>query len=342
VAREIDIGRLGTVSAEQLQAALNRFDLGILTDARAVPFGLFGQNVFVEADTGSYVLRFGAHYDWQFPTEQYFCDLIHERTDIPVPWPYLWEPSRDVFGYPWGYVLMPRLPGLATADPRLYAQLSYTDRLGIAKALGQALQRLHRLTCATSGAFNHERGRLEPFATTYAERSRDRIRANVQRASAHSGALTPAEREWVEQRLEAVPAGRDDFQPVLVHEDFNTNNACFTRVDSVWQLAGLFDLMSAHVGDGLADLPRQFSMYVEEDRRLAAAYLHAYVDPDALDDDEMARLSLYLLDERLIVWEFFHSPEFLEMWRGGNESFQQWFAPYEQALETALRPFRPV
>jgi hypothetical protein len=95
--------------------------------------------------------------------------------------------------------------------------------------------------------------------------------------------------------------------------------------------------MTAHIGDGLNDLPRQFSMYVEEDPRLAAAYLHAYVDSATLDSDATARLGLYLLDERLIVWEFFHRPEFLAMWQGGNESFREWFATYERELDEALR-----
>jgi hygromycin-B 7''-O-kinase len=337
VTRQLHVGRLGTVSEEQLQAALTRFQLGTLESASAVPFGLFGQNVFVDSDVGSFVLRFGAHYDWQFPTERFFCERIHERTDVPVPWPYLWEPSPDVFGYPWGYVLMPRLPGMATADRHLYEQLSYPDRLGIAKTLGSALRRLHRLTWPTSGAFDHTAGSIEPFAATYMQRSRDRIGTTVENAAAHSGALTGADRGWIEQRIEAVAAERDEFQPVLVHEDFNTNNTCFEREDTTWQLAGVFDLMTAHIGDGLNDLPRQFSMYVDEDPSLAVAYLHACIDSRALDAVAAARLRLYLLDERLIVWEFFHRPEFLAMWNGGTGSFRDWFATYERELDEALR-----
>jgi hygromycin-B 7''-O-kinase len=336
VTRELHVGRLGTVSDEQLQTALARFELGTLVSASAVPFGLFGQNVFVDSDVGSYVLRFGAHYDWQFPTERFFCERIHDRTDVPVPWPYLWDPSPDVFGYPWGYVLMPRLPGIATADRQVYEQLPYPDRLGIAKTLGSALRRLQRLTSTTSGAFDHTKGRIEPFAATYLQRSRDRIGATVKNAAVHSGALTSAERDWIEQRMQTVVASLDEFQPVLVHEDFNTNNTCFEREDTTWRLAGLFDLMTAHLGDGLNDLPRQFSMYVDEDPSLATAYLHAYVDSGSLDTAAAARLRLYLLDERLIVWEFFHRPEFMTMWRGGNGSFREWFGRYEQALDRAM------
>jgi len=50
------------------------------------------------------------HYPWQFPKERLIARLLHERTRAPVSWPYLLDPSDDIFG--WSYALMPRLPGL--------------------------------------------------------------------------------------------------------------------------------------------------------------------------------------------------------------------------------------
>lgn len=332
----IDVGRLGSVTTDQLEAALRRFDLGDLRSAAAIPFGLFGQNVFVEASSGSYVLRFGAHYDWQFPTEQFFCNLIHERTDVPVPWPYQWEPSSEIFGYRWGYVLMPRLPGIATANPEVYDRLAPSDREGIARALGHALQQLHRVNEGESGVYDSKTQQVKPFRTTYVQRSIDRIIENAQATMAHrGGALTADEWVWLEQQTQTVPAPSESLQSVLVHEDFNTNNACFENHDGIWKLSGLFDFMSAHFGEGLADLPRQFNMYVEEDPRLAATYLRAYIDGRTLEPDALARLCLYLLDERMIVWEFFHRPVYVHKWRHGNVSFREWFSRYSDALEDA-------
>src|SRR5579872_2347774 len=77
--------RLGAISPEQFQAALNHFGLGQFLSAEAIPFGLFGQNVFVTSSTGEYVFRGAAHYDWQFPKEQFVANLLHERTNVPVP-----------------------------------------------------------------------------------------------------------------------------------------------------------------------------------------------------------------------------------------------------------------
>jgi hygromycin-B 7''-O-kinase len=47
---------LGSLSDAQLQAALDRFHLGCFLGAKPVPFGTFGQNVFVSSTEGDYVL----------------------------------------------------------------------------------------------------------------------------------------------------------------------------------------------------------------------------------------------------------------------------------------------
>jgi hypothetical protein len=41
--------RLGTLHASQLEAALARLGLGKFIRAELIPFGLFGQNVFVRS-----------------------------------------------------------------------------------------------------------------------------------------------------------------------------------------------------------------------------------------------------------------------------------------------------
>ncbi len=44
--------RLGLISYEQLQAALDRFHLGRFIGAEPIPFGVFGQNLFVSSTEG--------------------------------------------------------------------------------------------------------------------------------------------------------------------------------------------------------------------------------------------------------------------------------------------------
>lgn len=102
--------RLGVITDEQFQAALDQFHLGRFIRAEAIPSGLWGQNVFVSSTEGEYVLRGQPHFAWQFPTEQFYARYLYERTSVPVPWLYLLDVGTDIFG--WNFVLMPRMPGL--------------------------------------------------------------------------------------------------------------------------------------------------------------------------------------------------------------------------------------
>jgi hypothetical protein len=72
--------RLGVLDDTQFQTALERFGLGTFIQATPARGGAFGQNIFITSTTGAWVLRGSPHYDWQFPAEQFFCKLLHERT----------------------------------------------------------------------------------------------------------------------------------------------------------------------------------------------------------------------------------------------------------------------
>jgi hygromycin-B 7''-O-kinase len=154
--------RLGALTPQQFQAALTRFGLGTFVDATLVAHGLFGQNVFVQSTQGEYVLRGVPHYPWQFPKERFGATLLHERTQVPVAYPYLFDTSTDIFGWP--YLLMPRLHGSSPAEPR------WTDaeRLDIAQALGQNLFHMHQLTWPFAGAYDLSSDTIQPFGDGFA------------------------------------------------------------------------------------------------------------------------------------------------------------------------------
>src|SRR4026209_326036 len=135
--------RLGQISDEQLQAALNCFDLGEFLRAEPIPFGLFGQTMFVTSTAGEFVLRGAPHYDWQFPTEKFFIEQLQANTRVPVPYPYHCKPSREIFG--WAFVIMPKMPGLQLSDHQLVARLSMDERRGVARALAAMLIEIQTL-----------------------------------------------------------------------------------------------------------------------------------------------------------------------------------------------------
>jgi len=130
--------RLGEISNKQFQKALDTFNLGKFIKAEPISQGLFGQNVYVTSDKGEFVLRGKPHYDWQFPNEKLIAESLHEKTKVPVPFPYLPETNKEIFG--WEFILMPRMKGKNLSDNLSEKWLSDVDRIEIAKAQGTSLQ----------------------------------------------------------------------------------------------------------------------------------------------------------------------------------------------------------
>ena len=254
--------RLGMISDTQFQAALDHFHLGRFIQAEAIPFGNFGQNVFVSSTTGEYVLRGDPHFWWQFPTEQFFTCQLHERTHVPVPWPYLIDPSTDIFG--WSFVIMPRMSGLQLADQEIKKQLGSSDRRGIAQALGENLARMQEVTWSIAGRYNAASDTVEPFEQaqelawpfsietdvqlasmkpmiiTYSESVKGRLRHHLTRAQEwNATATTWKDISWVEEHIaDAQDALDETFEPCFLMEDYKEGNLVVTQQDKRWQVSG--------------------------------------------------------------------------------------------------------
>jgi Ser/Thr protein kinase RdoA (MazF antagonist) len=319
--------RLGLIEPAQFQAALERFGLGRLQGARPVPFGLFGQNVFVSSDAGEYVLRGCPHYDWQFPCEQFFARLLHERTAAPVPWPYRLDPADDIFG--WSYVLMPRLPGLQLADAAVRAALTPEDRLELAAALAHNLAELHALEWPFAGSYDLAARTVVPDPLPH----RERVLAGIR---ALSSRLAPGDLAWLEAEIARYAAALDvPFTPCYVMRDYKDGNLAVERHASGWRVSGVFDLMESAMGDGEADLVRQFAAYVrqvpasgEEDARLAHRFVRAYWQRCPPRPGFAERFRLYLLRDRLLIWDY--GVQYAPHWFAPGQSFRDWMSPYLQ------------
>ncbi len=342
--------RLGMISNEQFQAALDRFNLGRFIRAEAIPFGNFGQNVFVSSTTGEYVLRGQPHFWWQFPTEQFFTRQLHERTHVPVPWPYLIDSTLDIFG--WSFVIMPRMPGLQLADPHIKESLGLAERQGIAQALGENLAQMQKVSWSTTGRYNAALDIVEPFELahelawpfpseadvqladieptiiTYSERVKACLRHHMVRAQkCNATATTAADISWVEERITEAKGALDEvFEPCLLMEDYKEGNLVVTQQEGRWQVSGVFDLMGAHFGDGEADLSRPIAEYLKEEPQLASALFDTYRKHSSLRPGFASRFPIYMLLDRAILWEFFQS----QGWRWWPEqwTFRDWASQY--------------
>jgi aminoglycoside phosphotransferase (APT) family kinase protein len=332
--------RLGDVPDSSLQEALACFDLGTLISTKRIRFGLFGQNLFVSSTSGEYVFRGAPHYAWQLPCERHFAWHIHRDTGLPVPWPYHVSTDSGPFPWPWGFALMPRLPGQLLADAGVYGAFSPRVRTNLARAQGMLLWNLQEATYTEAGIWDMALGGNRPFPAGYVRRTIDRALASG-RSAFGSGGHSRVEQEWLESLLESFMDLPEPSNYAIVHEDFNRNNmTAVLRGDDV-EITGLFDLMTCHLGDGLADLARQFSIFLSEPEgdHLAQTYIHSYLEHgDRLDDVALRRSVLYLIDERLLAWEFAKRPghEGLNWWDPGL-TLREWLGSYLEAWRDISR-----
>jgi hygromycin-B 7''-O-kinase len=339
--------RLGALSDEQFQAALDRFDLGRFIRAEPISFGLFGQNVFVSSTKGEFVLRGTPHFWWQFPTEQFNARLLHERTRVPVPWPYLVDNSNNIFG--WSYALMPRMPGVQLADPEIYGQLGAQDKRGIARALAENLALTQELTWPFAGRYDAESDTVQPFELThelawpfpvqvepstptlitYSERVVAVLRHLLARSRSYNNYTTADDIAWVD---EAIMRSREalevPFQPCLVVDDYKRDNVVATREADRWRISGVFDLMGTHFGDGEADLSRTVGMYIgrDDEPELAREFVRTYLDRRPPRPGFAERFVVYTLFDRAALWEYIQRND--APWWDEQGTFRDWAEHY--------------
>lgn len=341
--------RLGMLADEQFQAALDRFGLGTLVKAEPISFGLFGQNVFVTSTSGEYVLRGDPHFPWQFPTERFYAQQLHEHTRVPVPWPYLIDPATDIFG--WSYVLMPRMPGLQLADEVVRNALSQDEHKAIVRAIGENLAHMQQLTWPHPGRYDAETNTVRPlelykelvwphpvrllkdFAVStnkqvlFAELVIERIRFMLACSRQYSSDTTEDDIAWVEELIgQSRDALDEPFVPCIVMEDYKRDNLVVTHNNGRWQVSGVFDLMACYVGDGEVDLSRTVAMYRVKEPLLAREFVQAYCYHKPPRPGFLQRFPLYVLLDRAILWDYFQSTGVLP-W-GKHVCFRAWAEPY--------------
>jgi hygromycin-B 7''-O-kinase len=119
-----------------------------------------------------------------------------------------------------------------------------------------------------------------------------------------------------------------------VLHDYKEANLTVERRGSGWVVSGVFDLMEAFFGDGELDVVRQLAAYMEEqDLSLADSYLAGYQKDSGLRSGASRRLRLYLLYDRMVLWEYFHRPEHVALWWNGDRTLEDWMNFYLTKLE---------
>jgi hygromycin-B 7''-O-kinase len=341
--------RLGRIFDEQFAAATARLGVGTFIRATPVTSGLFGQNVFLSTSEGEFVLRGAPHWvdfgregpwkherndRWQFTKEIIFANLLHERTDAPVPWPQLLDEKSDVFGWP--YIIMPRMPGICFDERSIRKALSAEQRLAVARALGDELARQQTLAWPFAGDVDATLT-LQPYPGGHAAhvaRETARCAANARM----NGTLSKEDDAWIARIAETALAqstvGRAN---VYVHGDYKLGNLCVAERDGEWRVSGIFDLHESRFGDGASDLCRQMCSYMDTDENLTSAFVESYRAQCEPGEAIEARFPLYLINDRIKFWDYFTRPDIDAPFFKGK-TFRSWAGRYiERALPLLRR-----
>lgn len=321
--------RLGSLSDEQLQAALDRFGLGRLVSAEPVQNGLFGQNLLIESSNGSYVFRGAPHWnpagedDWQFPKERFFSRLVRESgTGPPVPWPYLLDEGRDVFG--WGFAFQPRLAGETLQPPlnRTYSE----EEVGLqSRKLGEALGALHSVALSIAGTYDPRTDAIHPLETSYADYLSSTIEELLAQSADASAATTIDDISWARKVLAAGRQALEmPFTPVVVHLDYGFHNVLFAPNARGWELTGVIDWMTAEAGHPECDLARPLATFAQQKDDGTEDFLTGYrsVQPELPGFAE--RFPVFMLWERLLIWHYW------QLHKGFKEGLgmREWMEPF--------------
>ncbi|MDQ3540218.1 MAG: aminoglycoside phosphotransferase family protein [Chloroflexota bacterium] len=315
--------RLGHVAPEKLQAALDRFDLGRLVSTTPVTTGNFGQNVFLTTTTGEYVFRGNPFFEWQLPKEREVAQILHDRTTVPVPWPYHHEPSTDLFG--WDYAIMPRLSGEMVNDAPA------PDQVTLARTMGEILARFQGATFDRAMAFDLAAGGFVALPNGERANLASHIRRNLDLSVTASACTSDADATWVRSLVTATERSTTEWTPsCLVHGDFTINNVVAEHGPDGWRITGVFDFMTARIGSFEADLCRQFALHHERTPAVGIAFLEAYFALCPPRSGYRHRLPLLLLDERLTLWEWIQRTQ--PDWWTFDIGLRDWAEPVLDAL----------
>ncbi len=292
--------RLGQLSRDQLQAALDKHNLGDLIDVQPITAGLFGQNAFLTSKSGEWVLRGAPHWPWQFAKERFFLEQLHRSTRAPIPWPYLVEETEDLFG--WNYALMPRLPGIPPSDLR--DQLRSEDYVEIARMMGDGLAEMHSLTALEPGEYDPTSGGIcaEDSFSDWVIRSLNDWQTKTLNVpdALHDRDLNFIN-EVIKENRQALSV---PFQPCFVHYDYKEGNLLVERSKDSWKLSGILDFMTCAYGDGEQDLSRMTASLAFPNQDAARTFITAYRERCPLRPGYKERFRIYMLMDRMILWQY--------------------------------------
>ncbi|MBS4207317.1 aminoglycoside phosphotransferase family protein [Bacillus sp. FJAT-50079] len=290
--------QLGIINDDQLQSMLEKFNMGTLISFKKTANGAMGQTMFVSSTEGEFVFKGNPLYKGQLVEEKFFIENLQQRTNVPVPVPYIIDDSQEFFG--WSYALMPRLQG-----EHLYSKskLHVDEKLEIAELISKTMAEFHTWSVTESGELNTENFNITPFKDTYVQWLYKRIMFWLEDAKKYS-IITSEDFEWVETLLDDSKESLDRFSsPTFVMGDFKPGNFLINLGDRGLEISGVFDFTNSYFADPISDLIKMITFYMDNNEwEMAKHLVRVYCSEFKEKEDLIKRMKVHMLHQRILDW----------------------------------------
>ena len=321
-------GSLGTIPRERFQLTADLYDLGRVLDTEFLG-GTYGNNIGVLTEKGDWILR-GAVSPMETSTlrrERFFARILHERSSIAAPWPYLINESVDIFGWP--YALMRRLPGKV-----LHPSLNLNWQV-IGHALGQAVAKLHAIHFPSIGEWHADLDDISSPGVTAAEWLEGRVADLRERIAHTSSPLDDTSAALIDSLVADAKSAMGEFEPTYVHGDLGIGNLVGERTSQGFSFTGVFDLGGGFSGDPDEDLATPIWWPLYWGNTVASReFLNAYRIQCPARSGQEVRLRAYVLVSMLTNWEAGRRQGFA--WYGKSNRFCEWALPLLEQVEALI------
>ncbi len=213
---------------------------------------------------------------------------LADETTLPVPRVLALDTSHAIL--PYDVIILEWLPGIRALD--IWEQLDLTAQQQISYDLGQALARLHSVTCAGYGGFDQQSGALG-YAADWQRYLLDRAAETLvvlwQCEGLPAPLLEGAERYLLRTFIPVMPP------PAIVHGDFGLHNALVEQRGAIWRLRGLVDFEWSLAADAIYEFATGLLVEPDAVNPLPASFLAGYRSLRLLDADWVQRSAVYRL-----------------------------------------------
>lgn len=338
MAEDVSTHQLGTITARDMQRVFDQHRLGRLTAMRPAAGGSFHQVLEIESTSGRWIFKGAPLVREQFYAEYFYTTLLHERTALPVPWPYMHDTSCSVFA--WDFGLMPRLPGSDLGDAEFWNRCTVAERHELAVDMGRRIAQVAAVAADEAGTYTFASHDVRPFPCGYAAGLVSETQELIRRARAiEPASIPPSDVAWIEHGIADLACSTPAVAtPRLTMQDFKDQNMVAAQTDGAWHVSGIFDLGGLHFGDPAMGFCRQIAQFraYDQGEALTRAFIQSAIR-NGIDDANLApRITGFVIHERLCIWEW-AKREGRSGIVGDATTFREWAEPVVHVAVDSLR-----